>query len=185
MRSSAKTWLLVVVGVVLVALAAGLVIAVALPWFANLRARQAQHRAVVRRVAQPATPGARALASVGSVDAALKTGVDFGDYSALLATASADVAAYRPTDAKGAEVKKALAKAIVYYGAASEAWDADLASSWWSGEDVPLFWKNKYRELDFSAAGSHVTPDQVRQAAWIVAGKAYAQARNAAGASSP
>jgi len=71
-------------------------------------------------------------------------------------------------------------KALLYHQAAQEAWDLDMASAWWDGQDKASYWKPRYPLLGFSASATGLTADQVRQAAWTVAGSAYAEARKAA-----
>jgi hypothetical protein len=178
MGRTVRTWLLAVLAVLFALPTAAAAVACSPP--PPSTAAPAVKSVVVTGKPAPPTPLRRAVDSVGKVDSAIRAGVSSDDYASMLSSAAAAVDSYRPADAAGTSVKRSLAKALLYYRAAREAWELDLASAWWDGQDKAAYWKPTYPELDLGGAVSGVTAQQVRAAAWAVAGGAYAQAKKSA-----
>jgi len=122
-----------------------------------------------------------AIETVGKLDAAIGVGINFLDYTRRLQDAAAAVDTFEPSDGTGKKVKDFLSKAVLYYKAAHEAWNASVNSNWiYDGMNLPSHWVGKYPDLNISFTGSVPYMDELRQRAWNVAGKAYREAKSTA-----
>lgn len=128
-----------------------------------------------------AAAASKAIETVGKIRASLDVGINFQSYSARLQDAAAAVSLYEPEDEIGTTIKQSLEKAVRYYKAGNDAWNADIQSSW-GIKSRAWYWLRDYPELELgvSSEGEDVDAEHVRQAAWVVAGEAYEKARQTA-----
>lgn len=121
----------------------------------------------------------KAIEAVGKINAAVGVGVNYQNYGPLLNEAAAGVEVFQPEDATGSQIRADLARAVLYYQAGREAWYADIQDE---VVDVAS-WRVQYPEVHFSSdEGDKVLGDTARQAAWVIAGAAYDQAKQVAAA---
>ena len=112
-----------------------------------------------------------AVDGVGKINAAVGVGVTYQTYMTQLSDAAAAVEAYQPSDTAGVSIRDSLAKAVKYSAVAGDAWNDDIQDE---------FTSSTYKSDPELALGTgYVSVDDVRQAAWLVAGTAYDEAKTA------
>jgi uncharacterized OB-fold protein len=153
---SKSPWMILFAVIALAVLAAGSIYGVVSSQSAKAEARSAEAN--------------EAVDGVGKINAAVGVGVTYQNYMTLLSEAAAASEAYRPQDSTGTEIKGRLDKAVRYYAVAGDAWNDDIQDRF----DADIYKLDE--ELGLSP-GSYVTADDVRQAAWSVAGVAYEDAK--------
>jgi hypothetical protein len=141
--------------------------------------QQTQARAEAQ--AQRVDRATKVIEAVGQLDAAVGVGVNLQDYSRKLVDAAGALEAYKPDDPTGQRIRASLQKSLAYHQCAREVWQEDIEDDLgfqFFAADAPVIRDllEKYPELSLPSSGD---VDTVRQAAWVVAGSAYENAKKA------
>jgi len=121
---------------------------------------------------------ARVVQPFRKLDSALDVGVDFQEYGRLVRDAQFALDSYHPQDETGLDVAAHLREAAEAYRVANEAWNDDIQDEF-VGE--ASLWNGMCPALKLPTG--YVTPDDVRQAAWVVGAAEVVQASRLAGVS--